>query len=85
MISAVELGGVLEAIDELQEDTTVPKNIKIKLQAISSMLKEEKVDPRMVINKVLDQLEELSEDVNLQAYTRTQLWNIVSMLESIGG
>ena len=83
MISAVELGGVLEAIDELQEDNTVPKNIKLKLYGISAMLKEEKADKRMVINKALDQLAELSDDVNLQAYTRTQLWNIVSMLESL--
>lgn len=83
MMTNDDLGPVLEAMTELQDDTTVPKNIKIKLQGISAMLKEEKADKRMVINKVLDQLAELSDDVNLQAYTRTQLWNIVSMLESL--
>ena len=80
---ADDIAPVLEAIDELQEDTTVPKNIKIKLQGIAATLRGEKADRRMVVNKALDQLGELSEDVNLQAYTRTQLWNIVSMLESL--
>ncbi len=85
MISAEELSGVLDAIGELQEDMTIPKNVKLKLQSIVGMLNEEKADKRMAVMKVLDQLEELSEDVNLQAYTRTQLWNIVSMLESLCG
>lgn len=83
MMTNNDLEPVLDAMTELQDDTTVPKNIKTKLHGISSMLKEEKADKRMVVNRVLDQLEELSEDVNLQAYTRTQLWNIVSMLESL--
>ncbi|MDO8642807.1 MAG: UPF0147 family protein [Candidatus Woesearchaeota archaeon] len=83
MTNADDLGQILDAIAELQDDTTVPKNIKTKLQVISTMIKEEKADKRMVINKALDQLGELSEDVNIQAYTRTQLWNIVSMLESV--
>jgi uncharacterized protein (UPF0147 family) len=78
------LQGIIEAIAELQEDSTIPKNIKSKLHTISEMLKQEE-DQRMVLNKALDQLGELSDDVNIQPYTRTQLWNIVSMLESLSG
>ncbi|MBU0461926.1 MAG: UPF0147 family protein, partial [Nanoarchaeota archaeon] len=33
------------------------------------------------INKALSELDEISDDTNLQAYTRTQIWNIASMLE----
>ncbi len=79
------LNGIIEAMSDLQEDNTLPKNIKSKLQTIGEMLKQETEDQRMVINKALDQLSELSEDVNIQPYTRTQLWNIVSMLESLSG
>jgi len=35
------------------------------------------------INKALHELEEIADDINLQPFTRTQLWNIVSILEKI--
>ena len=37
-------------------------------------------NPVLAIQDVVG-IDEISDDVNLQAYTRTQLWNIVSMLE----
>ena len=33
------------------------------------------------INKALHELEEVAEDTNMQPYTRTQIWNVVSLLE----
>jgi len=34
-------------------------------------------------NKALDELDELVSDNNIQQYTRTQIWNVVSLLEKI--
>lgn len=73
---------VLEAIQELQEDATIPKNIKTKLEEISEMLKSDE-DISIRINKALHELDEISDDTNIQPYARTQIWNIASMLESI--
>jgi uncharacterized protein (UPF0147 family) len=35
------------------------------------------------VDKAQQELEEISADANLQPFTRTQLWNIVSLLETI--
>lgn len=82
-IDREKLENVLGAIAELQEDSTLPKNIKTKLDLVTGLLKEEKCDRLIMINKALDEIEELSNDINIQPYTRTQLWNLISMLESL--
>ncbi len=68
-------------LEDLKEDTTLPKNIKIKLDHIQNVLSEEK-DPILKINTALNELDDITNDSNIQAYTRTQLWNISSLLES---
>lgn len=72
----------IEALEELKEDTNLPKNVKIKIVKIIIDL-QARGNSNLEINKVLSQLEEISEDMNLQAYTRTQLFNIVSILEGV--
>jgi hypothetical protein len=68
-------------LDDLKEDTTLPKNIKTKLDHIQKVLSEEK-DPILKINTALNELDDITNDSNIQSYTRTQLWNISSLLES---
>ena len=74
------LGDIIETLGDLKEDGVVPKNIKIKVDAIIENLSQES-EISMKVNKALNELDEISDDPNLQAYTRTQIWNIVSMLE----
>ena len=82
MECAEELTMILEALGELKDDTTLPRNIKTKLDVISEILKTD-TDMSIKINKALDEFEVISDDTNIQPYTRTQIWNIVSMLEMI--
>jgi uncharacterized protein (UPF0147 family) len=78
------LHNVVEALEELSGDNTVPRNIKSKVEAIIGILKiEDGSDMSIKINKALSELDEISDDTNLQPFTRTQIWNIVSMLEMI--
>jgi len=74
---------ILMALTELQEDNTIPKNVKTRLTEVTTILSSQSEGASIKINKALDHLGEISDDVNLQAYTRTQIWNIVSMLETI--
>ncbi|MBU1704526.1 MAG: UPF0147 family protein [Nanoarchaeota archaeon] len=74
--------GVLELIDELNDDSSIPKNVRSKLSEISESIKGGE-DDSIKVHKSLNVLEEITEDSNLQAYTRTQIWNIVSLLESL--
>jgi len=74
---------IIASISELRDDTTVPKNVKEKVQAVIQTLNDEKEELSMRIDKVLQILDGVAEDSNLQSYSRTQVWNIVSMLEKV--
>ena len=73
---------VVSALNEMMNDNTVPKNVKTKIQSTISALSEE-AEMSIRVNKALNELDELTDDVNIEPYTRTQLWNVVSMLEMI--
>ena len=74
---------ILNMISKIEEDNTVPKNIKIKIQNISIDLREDEKEIDVRINRALQDLDEISEDNNIPDYIRTQIWSIVSLLESI--
>ena len=77
-----DLKPIIEAMEEFTDDTSVPKNIKIRIDSIIEELKGDKEDS-IKINRALQELEEISDDSNLQSYNRTQIWNLISLLESI--
>lgn len=77
-----QFSDAIHALNELQDDSAVPKNVKLKISHIISVL-EHDGDNSIKIDKALQELDEINEDVNIQAFTRTQLWNVVSLLESI--
>ena len=76
------LPDIITFLSELQSDNTVPRNVKTKIESIINFLNE-KGDVSLKVNKALSLLDEISDDNNIQTYTRTQIWNIASMLESI--
>jgi len=69
-------------LEELREDTTVPKNVRLKIEKIMQVLNG-KTEKSIKVSKALNELEEIADDVNLQSYTRTQVWNVISALEKI--
>ena len=73
---------IVETISELSDDLSTPKNLKSKLVKISKLLNQN-LEDSLNINKVLDELDEIVNENNLEPYTRSQIWNIVSMLERI--
>lgn len=73
---------IIEALQELQEDGSVPRNIKNKIASTLKVLQEEG-ENKIKISRALSELEEVTEDANMQSYTRMQLLNVVSLLESV--
>ncbi|MBR9677463.1 hypothetical protein GOV04_04940 [Candidatus Woesearchaeota archaeon] len=73
---------VLEVIEEIELESTTPKNVRQALITLKSILTEEK-ELSINVNKALSVLEELETDNNMQSYTRTQIWNLVSALEML--
>jgi len=77
-----QLNGVVELLNEIREDNSIPRNVRGKINdSISSL----KVDCQhdIKISRLLNDLEEISEDPNLPSYTRTEILSIISILEEI--
>ncbi len=74
---------IVETLQEIANDTSVPRNVKLKLTEIITVLKNEKEELLIRKDKALSALDEIAEDANLQPYARTQIWNVVSALEML--
>lgn len=74
---------LFDSFIKIEKDDSIPKNIRIKLKTISSNLKNEKETTAFRIDKAIQELDEISEGINIPDYVRTQIWAIVSSLESI--
>lgn len=70
---------VIARLEELKEEFDANKRLKEKIDAVISILNQ---DTDLVIEKALSELEELN-SMNLPSYHRTQLWDVVSLLESL--
>jgi len=80
----VKVKDVIETISEIMEDPSLPKNIKGNLECITGILKDAKAkDVKLKADKCIHDLDDISSDVNLQPFVRTQLWSVVSMLEAL--
>lgn len=71
---------VNKMLDEINEDRTVPRNIRLLIQqARDSLNSRQEIAVR--ISTAIAILDDVSNDSNIPTYTRTLIWNIVSMLE----
>lgn len=73
---------IIDALTELSTDNTVPRNVKNQLTRAIAVLNSDE-EHRIKVSKALEELDEVIDDPNMQPYTRTQLWNIVSLLETV--
>ena len=78
-----KLREIVKALQDLTQDDTVPKNVVKKIESTVQILQKEEEEMSIRVHKALNELDELADDVNMQPYTRTQIWNIVSALEAL--
>ncbi|MDK2849569.1 MAG: uncharacterized protein PWP03_49 [Candidatus Woesearchaeota archaeon] len=78
-----ELEEVISLIKELSEDFSVPRNVKKNLMVIEEILRDESKELSLRVDKAVSILDEVSEDPNIQMFTRTQIWSLVSMLSKL--
>lgn len=74
---------VIPIIEQIVNDRSVPRNIRTKCEDSIKILKDEKQDIAIRVSTVISNMDEISNDPNIPTYTRTQIWNIVSILEGI--
>ena len=75
--------GVVDMLDSIKLDNGVPKNVRSKIdEAISCLNDINCNDTSLKLNKLLNHLEEITEDPKIPSYTRVELLNIISILEN---
>jgi hypothetical protein len=74
---------VIPLIQQIANDRTVPRNIRIKCEDSIKILQNDKEDLAVRINTIISSMDEIANDPNIPTYTRIQIWNIVSSLESM--
>ena len=73
---------IIEVLDQLAEDTTVPRNIRRGANdAKTYLLKTDALDVRVASAIMI--LDELANDPNIPLHGRTQIWNLISQLETV--
>ncbi len=77
----MDIQTICQSLDEINNDRSVPRNIRNAVLQAKSELNNEKIDIAVRINTAISIMDEVSNDPNIPIYTRTQIWNIVSMLE----
>ncbi len=77
-----EIDNIIDALKDIEEDSTVPKNVRSKIKEMIENLRGE-IELSLKVNKALHKLDEIAEDMNLNSYVRTQIWNIASSLEKL--
>jgi len=83
MESDVKVKQITEVLDQLAEDTSVPRNIRRGAKEAKELLLGQKdaLDVRAASASFI--LDELANDPNIPLHGRTLIWNIISQLETV--
>ncbi|MDH3364533.1 MAG: UPF0147 family protein [Thermoplasmata archaeon] len=83
MDAETRLRQIMEVLDQLAEDTSVPRNIRRGATEAKDRLqqKSEALDIRSASAIMI--LDELANDPNIPLHGRTLIWNIISQLETV--
>ncbi len=74
---------LVEMMQSIIDDRTVPKNIRKAVEEAIRELKNTDNELSVRINGCVSILDEVTTDPNIPLYTRTELWNIVSLVEGL--
>ncbi len=81
MIEA-KLEEILNLMDEIMQDTSVPRNIRSAISDAKHLVTKEDGDKVVNITQAIYILDEAANDVNIPMHTRTQIWSLISALEA---
>ena len=81
-VGIMDTAAINQLLDEVADDRTVPRNIRNLIANAKASLNNTKQDMAVRVSGAITLLDDVSNDPNIPVYTRTQIWNIVSLLEA---
>lgn len=76
------LTDIKEMLLMLKEDQMAPKSLREKINQMASLIDSDQ-ELQLKIDSLQQTLEEISNDINLPSFIRTQVWSISGALETI--
>ena len=83
METDTKLKQIMDVLDQIAEDTSVPRNIRRGAVDAKARLtkKDEALDLR--VTSAIMIMDDLANDPNIPLHGRTLIWNIISQLETV--
>ena len=73
----------MSILNMVADDNTTPRNIRRTAKQSSDLLVDESLSLATRAANAIDILDQISQDPNMPMYTRTRIWNVISVLEGI--
>lgn len=73
---------IVAMLSQMEEDFSVPKNLRSKIKTTISLLNDCDIGLDIKCDRSLQELDDIANDPSIPVYVRTQIWNILSILES---
>ena len=83
MMGMANISQVVALLDTIISDRTVPRNIRKSAEDSKAALTSDEKSEELKISTAIHFLDDITNDPNMPLYTRTQIWNVVSMLEQL--
>ncbi|HIH22364.1 TPA: hypothetical protein HA238_01410 [Candidatus Micrarchaeota archaeon] len=77
-----KVGEAISLLDMLSNESSIPKNIRKALSDAKQRL-ESNEELNVKVSAAVYIIDSISDDINMPAHARTQIWGVVSMLESM--
>ncbi len=78
-----KLNQAMSILNMIADDNTTPRNIRRTAKQASEMLVDESLSIAARAANAIAVLEDISQDPNMPMYSRTRIWNAISVLEGI--
>ena len=82
MVLEPKVDEIIQLMDEIIQDTSVPRNIRSAVSEAKELVVKKEGDPVVNLTQAIYILDEAANDVNIPMHTRTQLWSLISALEA---
>ncbi|MCX8158505.1 MAG: UPF0147 family protein [Candidatus Diapherotrites archaeon] len=81
-INEEALKQIIEMMDEVINDFSVPKNIRATIEDAKNKIKDIKSFD-VNASAAIYALQDITNDINMPVHTRTEIWTIISSLEAL--
>ncbi|MCK5233320.1 MAG: UPF0147 family protein [Candidatus Aenigmarchaeota archaeon] len=73
---------ITSIVEELYQERRIPKNIRAVIEEVLNLLKDSEHSSTVKLSTAVSMLEEASSDPNIPSHLRTEVWNVISILEA---